>query len=118
MMQTRARLIVGLFVAAALLAVVGAAMDVTTPGEGANIGAGMVILLAMLFALPATVLTVLDQQAASRAPGLGRRALTVIAAGALVTAVLAVAVGQWGLLVAGVVPAVACGVYAVRARTA
>jgi len=112
--MTKTRVPPVLFATAALLALVAVAMTATTPGEGANIGAGAAILTAMLVGLVATVLTVLQQRTA---PRLGRRALTAIAAGALVTAALAAAVGQWNLAAASLIPAVVCAAYAVRGRT-
>jgi hypothetical protein len=117
--QTRGRATLILFATAAILAVVAVAMTEATRGEGANIGAGGLILLAMLVGLVATVLTVLQQQAGpDGTPALGRRTLTTIAVGAAATAALAAAVGQWPLAIAAAIPAVVCAAYAVRGRTA
>src|SRR3712207_8248784 len=60
-------------------------MTATRTGEGADLGAGMAILLAMIVELVATVLTVLQQRAAR---GPGPRTLAAVAGGAAVVAVL------------------------------
>jgi hypothetical protein len=79
----------------------------------------MVILLAMLLALVATVRTVQQQaeRAADGSSGLGSRELAGIAVGAAAVAVLAAAVGQWPLAVAAAIPAGVCSFYAHRQRT-
>ena len=109
-----------LFALAAALGLTAVAMTAATGHEGGDIGAGMAILLAMVVALVATVFTAMEQTAQARrhGGGLGRRVLACIAGGAVVTAVLAAAVGQWPLAVASLIPAVVCGSYAVRDRTA
>jgi predicted signal transduction protein with EAL and GGDEF domain len=109
-----------LFVIAGALCLAAVGLTAATPGEGANIGAGGLILLAMLTGLVATVRTVQQRQIARVDPrtGLGRRTLTGIASGSAVAAVLAAAVGQWPLAVAAVVPAVVCAIYALRGSPA
>jgi hypothetical protein len=109
-----------LFAIAGVLCLAAVALAAATPGEGANIGAGGLILLAMLVGLAATVRTVQQQQIAQVDPstGLGRRTLTGIAGGSAVAAVLAAAVGQWPLAIAAVIPAAVCAAYAVRDRAA
>jgi hypothetical protein len=116
MAPTRDRVTGTLFATAALAAVVAVAMTFTTDGEGADIGGGMVILLSMLLGLVATVRTVQQQVGRARPPGAGfdRRELTWIAGGAVATAVLAAAVGQWPLAFVALVPAVVCAYYAYR----
>ena len=95
-------------------------LTAVTPGEGANIGAGFLVLAAMVTGLVATIRIVQQQadQVRDRGPGLGRRTLAWTAVGSALAAVLAAAVGQWPLAAAAVVPALLCAFYASRDRTA
>ncbi len=117
---TRERVTLSLFATAGVLCLAAVGLTATTPGEGADIGAGVVVLAAMATALIATVRIVQQQadQMHDRGPGLGRRTLTGIAVGSALAAALAAAVGQWPLAIAAAVPALVGAFYATRDRTA
>jgi hypothetical protein len=117
---TRERVTLSLFTTAAALCLATVVLTAVTPGEGADIGAGFLVLAAMVTGLAATIRVVQQQadQMQDRGPGLGRRTLTWIAIGSALAAALAAAVGQWPLAVAAIVPALACVFYASLDRTA
>ena len=120
MAPTRERVTLSLFATAGVLCLIAVVLTAITPGEGANIGAGFFVLGAMVTGLGASIRIIQQQadQMQDRAPGLGRRTLTWIAAGSALAAVLAGAVGQWPLAVSAVIPALLCVFYATRDRTA
>ena len=120
MAPTRERVTLSLFATAGVLCLAAVGLTAATPGEGAGIGAGFLVLAAMVTGLVASIRIVLQQadQMQDRGPGLGRRTLIAIAAGSVLAVALAAVVGQWPLAAAAAVPALVSAFYAALDRTA
>ncbi len=113
---TRKRVTLTLVATSAVLCLAAVLLTATTPGEGANIGAGFLVLGAMATAVAATVLTVQQQTARRRdgSAGLGRRTLLRVAVVSVLAAVASAAVGQWPMAGAALIPALVAVFHASR----